>query len=241
MQSGLYVSLSGQIALMRRLDSIANNVANASTAGYRAEEIKFEQFISDKTREPTAFASPGDTYLSRQGGEIIKTDDPFDVAVNGDAWLAFQSQAGTIYTRDGRIRMTAEGQLQTVNGYPLLDVGGAPLQLDPGGGPPTIARDGTITQGANQVGALGLFTIPEQARLQRYENSGVVPDQAAQPALDFSRVSINQGYIERSNVNPVMEISKLIMVQRNFDSISGAIGQAETSLGDAIKTLGEPG
>lgn len=241
MQPGLYVSLSGQLALMRRLDSIAHNVANSSTAGYRAEEIKFEHFISDKTRNPVAFVSPGDTYLSREGGEIVKTDDPFNVAVNGDAWLAIQMPGGTVYTRDGRMTMTPEGQLQTLNGYPLLDVGGAPLQLNPNGGVPRIARDGTITQGTNQVGALGLFTIPAQARLERRENSGVVPDQPAQPALDFTTVSINQGYVERANVNPVMEISKLIMVQRSFDSISGAISQSEASLSDAIKTLGEPG
>jgi flagellar basal-body rod protein FlgF len=226
---------------MRRLDSIANNVANTNTAGFRAEEIKFEQLVSQKTREPTAFASPGDTYLSRQGGDLVKTDDPYDVAVNGDAWLAIQTPAGAVYTRDGRMRMTPEGDLQSLNGYPLLDVGGAPIQLDPNAGAPNIARDGTITQGASQVGALGLFTIPEQARLSRYENSGVIPDQAAQPALDFSTVSIAQGFVEKANVNPVMEISKLIMVQRNFDSISGAISQSESSLSDAIKTLGEPG
>lgn len=240
MQPGLYVSLSGQMALMRRLDSIANNVANTNTAGFRAEQIKFEEMVSQKTMNPTAFASPGDTYLSRRGGDIVKTDDPYDVAVNGDAWLSIQTPGGAVYTRDGRMRMTPQGDLQTLNGYPILDVGGAPIQLDPNGGTPSIARDGTITQGQNQAGALGLFTIPEQARLSRYENSGVIPDQAAQPALDFSTVSVVQGFVEKSNVNPVMEISKLIQVQRNFDSIAGAIGQAETSLGDAIKTLGEP-
>ena len=240
MQPGLYVSLSGQLALMRRLDSIANNVANTNTAGFRAEKINFEELVSPKTREPTSFASPGDTYISREGGDLVKTDDPYDVAVNGDAWFAIQTPVGAVYTRDGRMRMTPEGELQTLNGYPILDVGGAPIQLDPNGGTPNVARDGTITQGANQAGALGLFTIPEQARLSRYENSGVIPDQAAQPALDFSKVSVVQGFVEKANVNPVMEISKLIMVQRNFDSISGAISQSETSLSDAIKTLGEP-
>jgi flagellar basal-body rod protein FlgF len=240
MQPGLYVSLSGQLALMRRLDSIANNVANTNTAGFRAEKINFEELISPNTREPTSFASHGETYISRQGGDLVKTDDPYDVAVNGDAWFAIQTPAGAVYTRDGRMRMTPEGELQTLNGYPILDVGGAPIQLDPNGGTPNVARDGTITHGANQAGALGLFTIPEQARLSRYENSGVIPDQAAQPALDFSKVSVVQGFVEKANVNPVMEISKLIMVQRNFDSISGAISQSETSLSDAIKTLGEP-
>jgi len=239
MQPSLYVSLSGQVALMHRLDSIAHNVANSQTAGFRAEEIKFDELISQKTLDPTSFVSTGETFINRQAGELVKTDNAFDVAVNGDGWLAIQSPAGTAYTRDGRMKMTPEGELQTLNGYPILDVGGAPIQLNPNGGAPRIARDGTITQGSNQVGALGLFTIPDEAKLTRFENSGVFPDQAAVPALDFSRTGIVQGFVERANVNPVMEISKLIMIQRSFDAITGSITQSENTLNSAIKTLGE--
>jgi len=241
MQSSLYVSLSAQMALMRRIEAISNNVANSSTAGFRAEEIKFEQLISSSTAHPTAFVSPGITYLSRRTGEFVKTDNPFDVGVKGDAWLSIQTPAGNIYTRDGRMKMTPNGELQTLNGYPVLDVGGSPVQLNPAGGAPQIAPDGTISQANRQIGALGLFTIPETANLSRFENSGVIPDQPATPALDFNKVGVSQGFIERSNVNPVMEISKLIMVQRAFDSVAGSIRQTETTLNEAIRTLGEPG
>lgn len=241
MQSSLYVSLSAQMALMRRIEAISNNVANSSTAGFRAEEIKFEQLISSSTTEPTAFVSPGITYLSRRVGEIVKTDNPFDVAVKGDAWLSIQTPAGNIYTRDGRMRMTPTGELQTLNGYAVLDVGGSPVQLNPNAGAPTIGPDGNVTQGTRQIGALGLFTIPENAKLNRFENSGVIPDQPATPALDFNQVGVTQGFVERSNVNPVMEISKMIMVQRTFDSVAGTIRQTETTLNDAIRTLGDTG
>jgi flagellar basal-body rod protein FlgF len=238
-QPSLYVALSAQMALMRRLDAISNNVANASTAGFRAEEVKFEALISNTGSDPTAFASAGNTYLSRETGEFVKTDNPFDVALNGDVWLGIKTPAGSVYTRDGRMRMSANGDLQTLNGYPILDVGGAPVQLNPNGGEPTIARDGTITQGGRRIGALGLFTIPPAANLTRFENSGVIPDKPAEPVLDFTRVGASQGFIERANVNPVMEIAQLIMVQRAFDSISGSIRDAENSLSDAIRTLGE--
>jgi flagellar basal-body rod protein FlgF len=241
MQSSLYVALSAQIAMLKRLDSIANNVANAQTAGFRAEEVKFESLISQPGLEPTAFASPGDTYLSRKAGEIVKTGNPFDVAVTGDGWLAIQAPAGTAYTRDGRMRMLPTGDLETLNGYPVLDVGGAPVQLDPSAGEPSIAPDGTITQGGRQIGALGLFTIPEDAALTRFENSGVIPSVPAEPALDFAKVGVTQGFIERANVNPVMEISKLIQLQRAFDAISASVRETENSLNDAITTLGETG
>lgn len=239
MQPSLYVSLSGQLSLMRRLDTLAHNVANVNTAGFRAEEIKFEQLISQKTDEPTAFVSTGQTYLSRQAGEVVRTENPLDIAVTGDAWLAFQGPNGPVYTRDGRMTMTPEGELRTLTGYPVLDVGGAPIQLNPNGGPPSISRDGTMTQGQNRVGVVGLFTIPDQARLARFENSGVVPDMAAEPALDFSRVGVLQGFMEQANVNPVSEISRLIQIQRSFDSISNSITQSEQTLTTAIKTLGE--
>lgn len=238
MESSLYVSLSAQLALQRRLDTIAGNVANATTAGFRAEEVRFESLLSRTPSEPVAFASIGDTYLSRRAGEFVKTDNSLDIAVQGNAWLAISTPAGPVYTRDGRMRMTDTGELQTLNGHPILDVGGAPIQLDPAGGPMQIARDGMITQNGRQIGAIGLFAIEDNAKLTRYENSGVVPDQPATPALDFSKVGISQGFVERSNVNPVLEMTRLIGVSRAFDAISAAIAESENSLRDAVKTLG---
>lgn len=238
MQSSLYVSLSAQLSLQRRLDTIAANVANTSTAGYRAEEVKFESLLSRTPSDPVAFASIGDTYFSRRSGEFVKTDNLMDVAVQGDAWLAIDTPQGRVYTRDGRMQMTDAGELQTLNGHPILDVGGAPIQLDPAAGPIHVARDGMITQSNRQVSAIGLFTIGANANLTRHENSGVVPDQPATPALDFSTVGIVQGFVERSNVNPVLEMTRLIGVSRAFDAVTAAIAESEASLRDAVKALG---
>lgn len=241
MQSSLYVGLSAQLSLQRRLDTIANNVANTTTAGFRSEEVKFEALLSRTPAEPVAFASAGDTYLSRRAGEYIKTDSLLDIAVQGDAWLAINTPAGQVYTRDGRMQMTQTGELQTLNGYAILDVGGAPIQLDPTAGPPQIARDGMITQNGRQIGAIGLFTIAPQANLTRHENSGVIPDTPATPALDFTKTGVAQGFVERANVNPVMEMSRLIGVSRAFEAVSAALVDSETALRDAIKTLGSSG
>jgi flagellar basal-body rod protein FlgF len=238
MQSGLYVSLSGQLALQRRLETIADNVANANTVGFRAEQVRFETLLSQASLDPVAFASQGETHLSRRSGEIVRTDNLLDVAVEGDAWLAIGTPAGQVYTRDGRMRMTETGELQTLNGQALLDVGGAPILLDPNAGPPSIARDGTITQSGRQVGVLGLFLIDENAVLARYENSGVIPDRAATPLLDFTNAGVSQGYVERSNVNPVEEMTRLIMVSRAFEAITNSLSEAETTKKEAVKTLG---
>ncbi len=238
MQSNFYVGLSAQISLQRRLETIANNVANASTAGFRAEEVKFESLLSRVAADPVAYATAGQPYISRKSGELVRTDNMLDVAVQGDAWLAVQTPAGAAYTRDGRMRMTDTGELVSLTNQPVLDVGGAPLRLDPNAGPPRIARDGTISQNERQVGALGLFMIDERANLTRVENASVVPDRPATPALDFAKVGLHQGYIERSNVNPVQEMTKLIMLQHAFEAVTSTLKDSDASLQDAIKTLG---
>jgi flagellar basal-body rod protein FlgF len=168
----------------------------------------------------------------------VRTDNVFDVAVQGNAWLGIQTPAGPVYTRDGRLRVTETGELQTLNGYPVLDAGGSPLRLEPNGGPPTISRDGTVTQSNRQVGAIGLFTLDEKATLRRFENSGVIPDRPATPALDFATSGMQQGFVERSNVNPVMEMTKLIMVQHAFDAITATLKDSESAQQEAIRSLG---
>lgn len=238
MQSGLYVALSAQIALQRRIETIANNVANASVVGFRGEETKFEAMLSDASTESVSFASSGDTYITRHAGRLIRTDNPLDIAVEGDAWIAMQTPTGPVYTRDGRMQITAAGDLQSISGYPILDVGGAPIQVNPNAGPLQIARDGMITQANQQLGAVGLFTIEKDADLSRYENAGVIPDRPAAPALDFNKVGVVQGHIEGANVNPMWEMSQLIMVTRSYEAVSNSINQSEDSLREAIKKLG---
>lgn len=238
MDTGLNVALSAQVALQERLDTIAGNVANANTVGFRAEETTFETHLTRVGGSSVAFTKPGETYTSLRGGEIVKTDNALDVAIQGDAWLAIQTPAGVAYTRDGRFRLTQTGELQTLNGYPVLDVGGAAILLDPNAGKPQIARDGMITQGKQQLGALGLFRIDERAKLTRVDNSGVIPDRAAEPELDFTRSGVVQGFVEKSNVNPVLEMSRLIMVSRAFDAVSNTINQAEDTKRQGLRDLG---
>jgi flagellar basal-body rod protein FlgF len=238
MQSGLYVALSGQVALQKRIETLANNIANASTVGFRAEHTKFESFLSDAASESVAFSSTGDTYIKRDSGALTRTDNPLDIAVRGDAWFAIQTPTGTVYTRDGRMQMTVQGDLQSINGYPILDVGGAPIVVNPNAGPLQIAADGMITQANQPIGAVGLFTIDGDAKLTRFENSGVIPDKPAAAALDFGRVGVVQGYVEGANVNPISEMTQLIMVSRSFDAVSGSIDQGHDSLAEAIKALG---
>ncbi len=238
MQSSFYVTLSSQLALDKRMATIASNIANASSIGYRATGVSFQTVLSKNGATDVAFSSAGDDFISRSQGAVSKTGNPFDVAVLGEGWLAIQTPNGVAYTRDGRLQVTESGDLQTILGFPVLDAGGSQITLDPSAGPPTISRDGMINQGARQAGALGLFEIDDSATLARGENSSIFPSTPANPILDFTRNGVIQGSIESANVNPLQEMTKLILASRNFDSMSAASDMMDSSQRNAVKTLG---
>ncbi|MET0576593.1 MAG: flagellar basal-body rod protein FlgF [Mesorhizobium sp.] len=238
MQNGLYVALSSQIALEKRMTTIADNVANLGTVGYRATGVKFEDVVSGVGQKSVSFTSAGDTYLSQISGSMRQTGNPFDFAVQGDAWFGISTPAGTVMTRDGRFTMTETGQLVTHEGHPVLDAGGAPLQLDPRSGAPVAGRDGALYQNGQAAGAIGLFNFDPGPNFTRYGNSGIVPATQPEPVVDRSDIGVVQGFVEDSNVNPVLEMTRLIMVQRAFENAGAMIRDTETALDDAIKTLG---
>ena len=237
MQSGLYVSYSGQIALERRLATIASNIANSGTVGYRAEELKFDTVLSRLSNDPTAFSSAGKSYLSEKSGGMKQTGNLSDVAIQGPGWMAIQTSSGTAYTRDGRMMMKATGELVTLNGNAVLDGGGAPIAVDPKAGTLRIDHDGNISQTGRSVGKIGLYAVDVSNGYLRSENSSVVPNLPPNAIESFTSDGFAQGYVEESNVNSVTEMTNLIMVTRSFDGLQTSIDESEASLKKAIQVL----
>ncbi|MEI8178426.1 flagellar basal-body rod protein FlgF [Aestuariivirga sp.] len=235
------VGLSGQLALERRLETIANNVANAGTAGYKAEAITFATIVSKTQPFQTSFAFDGGPHVNMAGGALKQTGNPLDVAVRGKGFLAISTPQGTAYTRDGRMQMLPTGDIVTLEGHPVLDAGGAPLTADPAGGAPDIANDGTVRQKGRALGALGLFDIDLSKGYSRYENSAFIPAAATTPIDDFTRDGIVQGFTEESNVNPVTEMTRLIAVQRAFEAMSASLEQRDQAMRETIQGLGARG
>jgi len=238
MQDGLYVALSAQVALERRLTTVADNVANASTVGFRATGIRFEQVVNGTGNDAVSFSSTGNTYISSHLGSLRETGNPFDFAIQGDAWFGIETPVGTVMTRDGRFSMLDTGQLVTIEGYPVLDAGGAPIQLDPRNGTPDAGADGALLQDGQPVGTIGLFEFNPGEDFVRFGNSGLVPQTEPEPVVDRMDAGVVQGFVEESNVNPVLEMTRLIMVQRSFENIASAMRSTEQTFGEAIKALG---
>lgn len=241
MQNPVYVGVSGQISLARRMETIARNMANVNTPGFRAEAMKFEALVSPVAKNNSAkvdFTTAGKSFITTDRGPVTQTGSALDVAVKGNAYLSLQTPTGQVYTRDGRMMMTAEGALVSVMGYPILDNGGAPLQLDPQNGAPTIAPDGNIYQKNVQVGALGLFQFQPDSKLSYGPNSSVIPDKTPIPVMDDPVNGVMQGFIENSNVNGVIEMTRLIEVSRAFERVEAMMRQQEEMSRKAIETFG---
>jgi len=240
MQSALYVALSAQVALSNRLETVSRNVANMNTAGYRADEVKFAEILSKAGADKVSYATGGEIYISRQHGSLNKTDNPLDLAVEGDAFFAIRMGEEIAYTRDGRLQMDPEGVLRTVGGYEILDAGGLPIQLDPQGGPPYISPNGDVIQrGEDAVGAVGMFLLPQEAQLTRRENSSIMSDLPAVPVQVFDVNAVRQGYVEGANINPIREMTKMIMITRSFEGATKMMTQSDETQQRTIRELGK--
>jgi flagellar basal-body rod protein FlgF len=238
MQTGLYVAVSSQIALEKRMNTLADNVANSATVGFRSTEVKFNQLLGDTRPTKVSFVSEGQEFLNTNNGGLNRTGNTLDFAIKGDAWFQIDTPGGAALTRDGRFTLTEAGDLVTLRGYPVLDAGGAPIQLNSQAGDIKVGADGAIQQNGTQIAALGLYQANFSNGFTRYDNSAVMPNAQVEPVIDRFDVGVMQGYVEESNVNAVQEMSQLIMVSRAFENITALMRDSEGSLDEAIKTLG---
>ena len=241
MQSGLYVGISSQIALEKRLNTIADNMANMNTVGFRATEVKFDEVLSKTHNDLNAkvsYVTQGNDYLSTRSGALEQTGNPLDFAIKGEAWFQLSTPGGKVLTRDGRFTMKESGELVSTRGFPVLDAGGSPIQLNRSGGPPVVGSDGRITQDGQPVATLGVFKADISKGYLRYDNAGVIPVDPPQPVVDTIDTGVAQGYVEHSNVNALSQMTQLIQVNRAFEAVASLMRDTESSFGDAIKTLG---
>lgn len=238
MEISTYVALSGQMTLQQRMATLAGNIANANTPGFKAGSINFKTLLANAGPEGTAFASTASNALDMSTGGMTRTGNPLDIAVSGPSAFAYQSPQGTYYTRDGRLTITPDGQLQNLQGHSLLDASSSPLLVDPNAGEVSIGHDGSVLQRGQVVGQVGLFSVGAADGYSRRGSAGFVPATQPEPVSDFTNNGVLQGYVEGSNVNPVTEMVNLIDVSRAFESVSTFADKAFEAERNAIEILG---
>lgn len=239
MDNTAYIGLSRQMTLRRELDVIANNVANADTAGFKVEQLLTEPAPSrpartDMLRGPVEFVLDGAVARDFRQGGFQQTGNTFDLAVEGEGFLVVRTPQGDRYTRDGRLRLDAQNRLVTQAGDPVL-AAGAEVVLNPQGGTPTIGKSGAISQGDVQLGTLDLVRFDDLASLSKAGDNLLASEAPAQPAPDLR---VHQGMIEQSNVKPVVEITKLIEVSRAYERATRIVDSGEDLARRAVERLG---
>jgi flagellar basal-body rod protein FlgF len=251
MNNTLYVGLSRQMTLQREMDVIANNIANSDTAGFKVESTRVQTDtetprVGPGGGQPTAINFAYDAGVDRDFGQgaTRATGAPFDLALQGDGFFSVQGKDGvTRYTRDGRFSLDGAGQIVDISGDPVQGDSGGAIVVDPLKSAPQIARDGTITQtdplsgAVSVVGKIGVVNFANRGALQKigngqYEN---VSNLASQPAKG---VSVLQGSLENSNVNPIVQMTRMIAVSRAYEQIANMMGQTGDTSDQSIQRLG---
>ncbi len=239
MMEALAIGLTAQRALEKAVESISYNLANGSTAGFRASQVTFETFEGQIGGRPTSFVKNASGYISGQRGSLSNTGNMLDIAASEHGWFGVQTADGIGYTKDGRFGINPNGLLVTSEQLPVTDSSGAAILLDPAGDAPRIKPDGSILQNGNLVGSLGIFVLPEDANLQRstplvFRSSRPGDAQTGENA----KATVLQGFLEMSNVNPLSEMTRLIAAQRLFESTTALLESCEATFSDAVRTLG---
>lgn len=238
MEISSYVALSGQLTLEQRMATLAGNIANANTPGFKAGNVNFKTVVTDAGIGGSAFAAVSANSLDMSTGGMTHTSNPLDLATSGGAVFAFQSPKGIYYSHDGRLTISVEGQLQNLQGHSLLDASNSPISLDPSAGEALVGRDGSISQNGKMAGQVGLFVLNLQDGYNRFGSSGIVPNAPAEPTSNFTNFGVLQGYVEGSNVNSVTEMVNLIEVSRAFEAASTFADKAMEAERNAIEALG---
>lgn len=247
---GVYSALSGAMAQSLRLDSIANNLANSSTPGFKADRQTFKEYLTTLEKLPEvntvpknlasvksfydmqgtdkSFAVADGTFTDFSQGGIKPTGNLMDIALDGKGMIEILTPQGVRFTRHGALSVNQEGFLVTKEGQFLLSPGeGVPpenrkIQIGQGG-PLTIARQGEIYRDGNNLGKLSVVEFPDPDQLRKMGNGTFAPVDSSVARVLNSNTEVMQGFMETSNVNVIREMTEMLEATRSFESNQKAI------------------
>jgi flagellar basal-body rod protein FlgF len=244
MENAVLIGLSRQIALGRELDVIANNVANVSTNGFKARSARFREYLqsggSASSARPAerrlSYTIDAGTPLDPSAGAIERTGSPLDLAIRGDGFFAVETARGERYTRNGAFQVDAKGTLVTSDGNAVLGERG-PIGIGPQETNLAIAPDGTVSTSQGQRGKVRLVRFETAQALVSEGGNLLASSAAAQPAGPTSR--LEPGALERSNVKPVIEMSRLVEVSRAYAESAAMVSRLDDLRRNAIGRLAD--
>lgn len=233
MDSGYYAASTALVARTQALDTIANNLANAGTVGFRAEHNIFSSVLASAGTSPETslnqainnFGILSGTQLDFSQGALQKTGNNLDLAIQGSGFFEVQTANGPMYTRNGSFQVSAKGQLVTASGDAVMGDKGA-LQMLPG--TVAISPDGTISTNGAVIGKLKLVKFSPDTTLTSAGNTYY--SASANSAKTDTDSNVQQGALESSNVNPVSSMVELITAQRAAEMMQRALAMFNSEI-----------
>jgi flagellar basal-body rod protein FlgF len=235
MKNGVYTTLTRQSGLMREMQVIANNIANMSTKGFRQQGVVFSEFVRETGDAPSlsmAEANTVNTSLLR--GDLTETGNALDLGIEGEGFFLIDTDQGLRLTRAGSFSLSDAGEVVTPQGDRVLDVSQAPILLPGGMAGVSIAPDGTISRDGLVVSQVGLFRPVDDTGLKREDGVMFDAPEGIEPEPDGR---MRQGFVEGSNVDPILQIARMIEVQRSYEMGQKFLEREDNRVRDAMQSL----
>lgn len=246
MDTTTYVALSAQVALQKQLETVANNMSNANTAGFKADRPFFQSFL-EPLQGPgggVTFVQDAATYIDRSSGSLEVTSNPLDIALDGEGYLAVSGPQGTEYTRDGHLKVGPDGTLTDAAGRSVLASDGAPIQMPAGFESPEIKANGSLKVTVNgrqqDLGQIGVFR-PTNPNVVRKGGDGLLtaPQSEMQPSTpETGGARVVQGSVEGSTVQPMKEIANMTELSRAYERLQTMLNNESDREHKMIDALG---
>ncbi len=243
MESSIIVALSRQAGLRRQLDVIANNMANMNTTGFKGQNLMFVDLLvknrsADRPLESkVAYTRDIATWRDYSEGPLKDTGNPLDVAVRGDGYFVIDTPDGERYTRNGRFMLNDQGQLVNERGDAVMSEGGQPFTINPEDQQIAIARDGTVSTAAGDLGRLRVVRFDNQQGLRETFSGLYTSTEDPQPV---DAPDVVQGMLEGSNVEAVVELTRMIDVNRQHSGVSKFIDSEDERIRRMVRELLSP-
>ena len=237
MDSTGFVTLNRQAGLLKELETVAHNIANMATNGYRREAVIFSEFvIGDDVDASVSMAHANARSSDLEQGALSQTNGTFDFAIEGPGFFLLATAEGDRLTRAGSFIPSPDGVLVASDGATLLDAGGAPVFVPPDAERISLGADGTLSADGAPLAQIGLWMPEDILTMTRAE--GVRFDPGG-PPIPVEDARILQGFVERSNVDPVSELTRMIEVQRAYELGRTFLDREDDRVRNAIRTIGQ--
>ncbi|WP_299779787.1 flagellar hook-basal body complex protein [uncultured Roseobacter sp.] len=237
MDNSGYTTLTRQSGLMREMRIVANNIANAATTGYRQEGLVFSEYVQSIDGASSLSMGQGNVrQTSFQQGTLTQTGGTFDFAIEGDGFFLVETPAGERLTRSGAFSPNEQGDLVTMDGYRVLDAGGAPVFVPPGAADIAVSADGTISSEGDPIGQIGMVQPLNSREMVREDGVMFRADEGYEPA-EGARVL--QRFVESSNVDPVLQITRMIEVQRAYELGASFLEAEDERVRQALRAMSQ--